>query len=742
VRKRADNARKAVRVANVGGGCAGLAAAWHLSRQSGYEVHVYEKSWRLGGKGASGRDQEGRIQEHGLHVWLGFYENAFRMMRECYAEVGRRKWGPGGQTSEARLAHASFEDAFFPEPHIGVAGRNSSRDWVVWSGQLPPAKGLPGDDLVPETNPFTLASYLLRCVDLLKTLMLSVIGPTEEDVPGKPRPEQRSTLDEMIDLDFSYDPIRSPELLIERIASRVRDGTLTVAAAALQAVTIAEVMLQNLNQSPQVVGSALNLMQALAGQARKQLRDFVAIDETLRWKTEIIDIVMTIAVGLYSDRVLLRSKGLDAINDMDYREWLLKHGATKTAVNSRFISGIYDFLFAYEGGDHKRPRLAAGVALRGALRMFFTYRGAMFWRIRSGMGDAVFAPLYKVMLLEDKKAKAGNRQPPVKFHFLHALSEVTLETRPGGKRFVTELRFRTDGDENKLDELSAKALDDFGCWPDSRRAFDDHAGSGWTGGRDLKIEKDFDAVIFAMGIDDLKRVGARRDKGQPATSFFEAMPRDWRDMGREVKTVGTKAAQVWLAKDLEGLGWYRGSGLISALGLRFDTWADMTHTLATERAWRKALNVKSAAADKARSVAYFCGVLPDDEAKKGAEPVTRGVEADLQAMLAREIQPLWPAAFPEAFKDRTAEGLVIGARHVQASIEGSDRYTLSLPGSPRRRISPLECPVRNMTIAGDWTACGLDVGCVEAAVISGMLAAHAITGDEPALESIIGYDHP
>ena len=29
-----------------------------------------------------------------------------------------------------------------------------------------------------------------------------------------------------------------------------------------------------------------------------------------------------------------------------------------------------------------------------------------------------------------------------------------------------------------------------------------------------------------------------------------------------------------------------------------------------------------------------------------------------------------------------------------------------------------------MTVAGDWTACGLDAGCVEAAVMSGMLAAH------------------
>src|SRR5262245_52996775 len=83
-----------VKVAIVGGGIAGLTAAWHLSWQSGYEVHVYENSWRLGGKGASGRDQDGRILEHGLHVWLGFYENAFRMMRECYAEVGRRGWSP------------------------------------------------------------------------------------------------------------------------------------------------------------------------------------------------------------------------------------------------------------------------------------------------------------------------------------------------------------------------------------------------------------------------------------------------------------------------------------------------------------------------------------------------------------------------------------------------------------------------------------------------------------------------
>jgi len=705
-----------------------VAAAWHLSRQPGYEVHVYERSWRLGGKGASVRDKDGRIRDHGLHIWLGFYENAFRMARECYAEVRHRGWGPRAKEERDKLSHACFEEAFFPEPHIGVAGRNSSGEWVVWSGHLPPAPGIPGDPLVPKTNPFTLANYLLRCIDLLKTLMLSVIGKPEDEIPGEPRPGRRSALDETIDLRFSYDPILSPELMIERIARSVRNATLTVAAAVLQTVTIIETMLQDLNHSPQVVGSALNLLQALAGQARKELRDFVAIDPDLRWKTEIIDIVLTIAVGLYRDRVLFEREGLDAINDMDYRHWLLRHGATKTAVNSRFIAGIYDFLFAYQEGDRKRPRLAAGVALRGALRMFFTYRGAMFWRMRSGMGDAVFAPLYKVMLLEDRKAK-GKTLSPVKFHFLHALRGVTFQTRAEGERFVTELHFRTCGDADTLDAHGAKALDHFGCWPDDSRRFGNAAPSGWTGTRVLKIAVDFDAVIFAMGIEDLKTLEAQGQAG----SLLGQMPREWRVMGDHVKTVATQAAQVWLTKDLEGLGWYRGSALISALGQRFDTWADMTHTLASERAWRKARDPK-ARDDKARSVAYFCGALPDDDAEGGPDKVA----TDLQSMLADGMKHLWPAAFDGG----TAESLVVGERHVKANTEGSDRYVLSLPGSIRSRISPLECPVLNMTIAGDWTACGLDVGCIEAAVMSGMLAVHAITGGEPALESIVGYDHP
>jgi uncharacterized protein with NAD-binding domain and iron-sulfur cluster len=76
-----------------------------------------------------------------------------------------------------------------------------------------------------------------------------------------------------------------------------------------------------------------------------------------------------------------------------------------------------------------------------------------------------------------------------------------------------------------------------------------------------------------------------------------------------------------------------------------------------------------------------------------------------------------------------------------ANINPTDRYVQSLPGSIIYRISPLDMTFDNLTIAGDWTATGLDTGCIESAVMSGRLAAHAIS-QRPRLQDIVGYDHP
>ncbi|RYD63262.1 MAG: hypothetical protein EOP58_11725, partial [Sphingomonadales bacterium] len=69
------------RVAILGGGLSGLVTAWNLTapeQEDKFEVTVHQLGWRLGGKCATGRNEvEGdRIQEHGLHVFMGAYQNA------------------------------------------------------------------------------------------------------------------------------------------------------------------------------------------------------------------------------------------------------------------------------------------------------------------------------------------------------------------------------------------------------------------------------------------------------------------------------------------------------------------------------------------------------------------------------------------------------------------------------------------------------------------------------------------
>jgi len=101
------------RVLVLGGGMGGLAAAHALSdtdeRRARFEVTVLSQGHYLGGKGANLRSADPqlgrRIEEHGLHVFFGFYHNALRLMRDVYAEANR---APADEPS-------TFDEAFRPE---------------------------------------------------------------------------------------------------------------------------------------------------------------------------------------------------------------------------------------------------------------------------------------------------------------------------------------------------------------------------------------------------------------------------------------------------------------------------------------------------------------------------------------------------------------------------------------------------------------------------------------------------
>ena len=79
---------------------AGLAAAWRLTDPRPDGDEATRSPCTSGGPGSAAREparaaEHGRIEEHGLHVWLGHYDNAFRLLRECYGELDRATTDPG-----------------------------------------------------------------------------------------------------------------------------------------------------------------------------------------------------------------------------------------------------------------------------------------------------------------------------------------------------------------------------------------------------------------------------------------------------------------------------------------------------------------------------------------------------------------------------------------------------------------------------------------------------------------------
>jgi uncharacterized protein with NAD-binding domain and iron-sulfur cluster len=724
-------ARKRIKVAVIGGGCAALTAAYELSRplepatrrgaRDGhfpeYDVTVYQQGWRLGGKGASGRGASGRIEEHGLHLWMGWYENAFRLMRDCYRELNRDQ--------SCRIAE--WTDAFKRDSFTGAMEQDSSKAWRCWSAALPEMPGLPGDGWTDSPR-WTVAHYLTRAVGLLQTLLTTLASGLDK---GK-TPEPRSTPD-----------TGSAEARVTAIGALLRLGQLGTLASLIEGV---DLLRRLIGEMPPDSGRLLvPFLEALGTNARLQLRAVISVDDEARRLWTIMDLTLATIRGILRYNLVTHPRGFEIIDDHDCREWLLLNGASQESVDSGYLRALYDLGFAYEDGDPDRPRLAAGQALRSMLRAFFTYRGAYFWKMQGGMGDVVFAPLYEVL-----------RRRGVRFEFYHRLDNVRLASDDDGPHigaleFDVQAKTKSGGAYEPL--IDVRGLP---CWP-NQPLWDqlEDAGRLQAEGRDfenffdprreehrvLQVGRDFDLVVLGIGLGAIPHV---------CREIVSHDPR-WRAMVDHVKTVATQAFQIWLKADMRQLGWTDPPINVSGFVEPFDTWADMTH-LASEEGWE----------ERPRAIAYFCNALPDLE-----PPPARGVvdwiavnkervRCNAIRFLERDIGHLWPEATTEDGRFRWNLLVDPGGRENRTPLTGercfdtqfwigsvnpSDRYTLSLPGSLIYRISPLDDTYDNLTIAGDWTDCGFNAGCVEAAVMSGLLAAHAISR-RPALHDIVGYDHP
>ncbi len=727
-------------MAIVGGGCAAIAAAFELSsaeHRGKYEITVYQMGWRLGGKGASGRGASDRIEEHGLHIWMGSYENAFRMMRDCYKELNR-------DPQKHRIA--DWRDAFSPAPFLAVTEQTSRDSWLSFMSYFPPGDGLPGDPLT-DNNPFTISSYLIRTASLVRTLLLTIQSRRSSEgqrhSAGKAAWTGKSG-------ETGAPPDQPADEILKGLTRLLKYGLTATVAGLAEAAGLLEIVFRSFPLYPDSL--IAKLVETAAASSRRQLELIVGDDPELNWLWVVIDLAFTTMLGVLRFGLVADPRGFDAINDYDIREWLRLNGASERSLNSALMRGAYDLAFAYEDGDYRRPRHAAGVGLRGTLRMLFSARGAVFWKMRAGMGDIVFAPLYEVL------KKRG-----VSFRFFHKLTNVKLadadKQLPGDRPYVEALEFDLQARiKQGVEYQPLTEIRGLPCWPskpDYSQLLDGEVlerekwdfESNWerrkAASEIIRVGDDFDVVVLGIGL------------GAVPYTCKDILGRDqrWRDMIAHVKTVATQAFQIWMREDMQALGWEYPPVCLAGFAQPFDTWADMSH-LIKEESW---------SADP-RAIAYFVSVLTEPDAREdyGSRDYTASRRADVRINAIRflnsEIHQLWPDAVrsrgdfrwellmdpnekSSAVDSARTDELQFDTQHWVANVEPSERYVLSLPGTTRYRISPLDNTYDNLTIAGDWTSCGFDVGCVEAAVMSGRLAAHAISS-LPRLEDIVAYDHP
>ena len=138
------SSEKKERIAVLGGGVAALSAAFYLTEQPDwqdkYEITVYQQGWRLGGKCASGHDMRPgyghRIYEHGLHIFAGWYDQAFNLLRLAYEAIGRPPEHPNSTVWEAFTSEDTITLMY-----LDYDGKAT----VPWLLDMPPNDLVPGD---------------------------------------------------------------------------------------------------------------------------------------------------------------------------------------------------------------------------------------------------------------------------------------------------------------------------------------------------------------------------------------------------------------------------------------------------------------------------------------------------------------------------------------------------------------------------------------------------------------------
>ncbi|MGZ3455059.1 MAG: NAD(P)-binding protein [Polyangiales bacterium] len=709
-----SQSERKTKVAVVGGGVSALSAVFALTStpelRAKYDVTVHQFGHRLGGKGASGRNiEEGdRIEEHGLHIWFGFYENAFKWMRAAYQEMGRTT-GP----------IQTWKQAFHNHSYV-VLMEAMQQGFVPWTFDFPTNSDTPGDGGV-------LPSPIAYIEMIIELLIKWLEGEFDQRAPDE---SYDATLPDHVKAVHAAALGRGPANRPPRDDSHgtiIPPGPIPPALHPIgdllkKAYEIVRSLDNDPKQHDAQSHSAITwLIQKAMEIAWLFLRGSVDTDLRTRQVWVALNLGGSTVCGMIDDHLLFN--GFDSLDKWDFKEWLSNNGANDTTIEkSGTIRGLYDLAFCFVHGDTNQPNFGAGTALRGTLRMLFTYKGSLMWRMEAGMGDIVATPFYECL-----------KRRGVKFEFFHRVTNMEVEGKNVSRIHITK---QVQLKDEAAGYQPLYPVKDLPCWP-SEPLYDQIVGGDeiknnelinfesawsapWKGSTEIVLElgKDFDQVILAASIGALPYI---------AKPLLDANPK-LKASCDHVLTCQTQALQLWNTRTTTDLGWVRPSWIeedpvLGAFQEPIDTWADMSDLIPREN-WQPP-NVKS--------IAYFCGPWID------ANPIPPFSDHEFpNRELARYqlvvddfkqnwLPKLWPNYSPG--DERSI--------YTRVNLDPTERYVLSVKGSVQYRLHANQSGFDNVVLCGDWTYNGINAGCVEAAVTGGLWASNALCG-VPAKDQIYG----
>jgi uncharacterized protein with NAD-binding domain and iron-sulfur cluster len=526
------------KIAILGGGVSALTSALELTEdqswKTNYDITVYQMGWRLGGKAASSRNEgKGcRIEEHGLHIWLGFYENAFSVMNRCYAELNR----PVGHPL------ATVSDAFKPHSFV-VLEEQLDTGWKHWSSEFPTNDQVPGDG----SGLPTLWEYTKMAIEAVHNALVNhdeFKNAQFQEVSVGIKPPWWEQLWKQLSTQAEIDALGFGAAL---------SGMALKSAAALDADPINHAAVDH-----QTIHWFMQRLTTWLRGVEQRLDDITFIRRT--WIP--IDLMTSVVRGLLADGTIFN--GLDSLDQYEFRAWLKKHGASDISLNSAWLRGAYDLAFSFVGGEPTKPNIAAGVAIRAMFRMMFTYKGAVLWKMQAGMGETVITPIYEVL-----------RNRGVKFEFFHRVDKLRLSVDGASvEKIEIGLQATPIGAFAPLVERCGML-----CWPagplfdqlqegEALRASGENLESHWTAWKDVGKETltkgvDYDTIIIGISLNALPSIADEIAARDPK----------WSEMFDEVHTIQTQGFQLWMRKDLPASGWDLPSPVLGGYVEPLDTWA-------------------------------------------------------------------------------------------------------------------------------------------------------------------------